>query len=361
MVKSTKVDDRRRFLASALLGGVGTTVGRNGYNATVSIIVEIKDLLPTVGDSLAQYRERLRKILPLFNVAPLRPEIIGAGFIGLAKAFEKIEASVTPNYPSDGCSRKISDLISKGFGAVHLLHSRGMADLQVAQSGIDSVDVIVNYLNDLTILCRESSFTQAFATAARKTLDDLLKISDNYSKLVIFASDTFQRIKVHALAAEAYLSLAEIQFKSHLPAEAQRSVIKAKDELSSVTLIPLTPPQRREMDTFQILLDGCISWMKKGGDFSLPAKDSHHARLMPTPGLWGTVRQVLREDLPESSALRSSSCVALIGPILFFSSEPKERFEPIFNVLTSLFPSGKNDGSESNRKNAADRLARIEL
>lgn len=350
---------RRRFLSAAAVGGFGA-LGPLNINTAPRIVTE--DFLPTVADSLEQYRERVRRLRPIFNATPIDVSFsIGFDFEQLASHILQTRDSAGHKPPSDDWFRKAEDLIAKGKAGTKQLAGYGKRDLQAAQAQLDSIGVIANYLKDITVLVKDSAFIQAFERRARPTIDELLQNSGSASRLVQFGIFNLQQLDFHIDAVRLYLLVAQQSFQLNDLNRAQAAVIKAKDEFSNsiFALSPMNKTQRQELTSFKTLLDGCISWLKKGGVFADSAR--HHSVSYVAAGLVSTVNQVLRDILPEKSALRVGCCVALITPILFLSGDPKDRFDPIFNVLTSLFPSGKNDSDEKARKSAAERLSKVDL
>src|SRR6185503_8400557 len=77
-------------------------------------------------------------------------------------------------------------------------------------------------------------------------------------------------------------------------------------------------------------------------------------------GLWGKIREVLEQHLPDYYYSRALCCLFLVSPILIGYSDRNTRISIISKVLAKLYPAGRNDGSESSRRAAAEALAAVD-
>lgn len=132
-----------------------------------------------------------------------------------------------------------------------------------------------------------------------------------------------------------------------------------------------SPDDTKPTQAVRDLLNATVKWIESGAQVSLLKR--HHARekVFATStngtvsllgfGLWFAIRQILREELPEASRLRTTTCLGLIFPVLVGGFTSDQRKGQIYKLIPNLFPSGAFDLTEAKRTEAARRLADLSL
>ena len=373
-VKDSLKRGRRRFLSSALFAGIASPFYLN--SSTWGISFEVRDLLPTVADSLARYRERVDQLPLLFETSLPNSADIQHDFEELINIFRRTKATIS-NSPHgivlpDAYSDIIGFLITTGRNsAIHLTSKNATQDS--VEADLRSISNIAHFLT--TPSCQQTDFAKAFTEASHALIVDLIWESKEALETLADKKSPNDAIKASVLIASQSIALAEKQFKNNAKTDAMTSVVKAKGALLSVERLVVTayPEMMHYLITTQSLLSGCLTWIGMGGELPDPTKNtaptnnSHGTSFLASSpsargaGLWQTVRQVLSEYLPENTTTRVLSCIVLISPILIGYSEQSIRFDLIHKVLPNLFPEGNNDNSENSLKAAAGRLSNVEV
>jgi hypothetical protein len=356
--------------------------------------VTVRELLPTVADSLARYRERVGQLAEVFT-APL------PNSAGLQRSFEELERAFARARGSgsraDEDSEKIAFMIKAGQKSAGRLGRRDSANWDSIMTDVEMVSVVAKSLSIAS--CQRSEFAKSFYMESDAVVARLLSQTERAEREAVTAVSSRALFEASIMAASTSLALAEEQFKNGDKEAAVSSVSKAKAGLSLVERVSLSAEQARALNTTQAVLDGCISWIKRGGELQedkgppLPRINRRPGKplsLDPTPeieltmpkpppvilrdiayspgsprvfraGLWSTVRKVLADHLPESNTTRVFACIVLVSPILIGYSDSRVRAGLINDVLPNLFPEGKKDRSEASVRAAAEILADVNL
>lgn len=384
MQTHAKISDekgRRRFLTSALLGGASialTGKQANGEAYLTSRLV-VRTVLPSVVDSLRRYAEVAGE-LPYEILDDLYSERILPISVRIKNLFGTLsdglrDVMANPQFRNNEDAQRLRTLIQNGFGS-----SLGFSErLEDFSQNYDVVSLVVNGLV-LSVNSRQQSsssgFWQTWTETAHETISQLSVAVESLQSLKSTMAETNKASQKEVQIIQDKLQRAAQMLSNDdgsdssatrsVQTKAVAEVRKARNHLVTVKEL-LQPSQKFDsVRSLELVLDGCVTWIKTGGYFNENALNTRRVRAghhvnpgVTSSGLWSSVRQVLSEILPTNTTTRALACTVLVGPILVGYQDESTRFNLIYEVLPNLLPRGEHDTSDNKRKTAAERLSRV--
>jgi hypothetical protein len=407
------ISPRRWFVSTALLGGLTAALAPSLRAApATSADAAVPDVLPSPADSLSLYVNSLDQIKnnilhPYFRLVGCLAGEVRSRYQQLRDDVTELERLV-PQLRAGQETSSLKTATDIGQAGASGIQSMAEGRVAIADAHLTLISSSSERLNDLLAGWQQQGGSLRLPPRAVELLRKILREVHDLDKpteglnvtsklLTDVDNDLTGKVAAVKTKIQSAISVLIAEDLSHAAGPAPRQDDAVRNIQTAVTqlqqLDAYTPPESlrdylahapaglcqeshslsgnaQPTKTLRALLEGTARWIVKGGQLSLLDGNSQGDAVafvrtsMSRPtvasgfGLWYSVRQVLRDLLPDASRMRTFSCLALIAPALA-AYDPPQRAGIIYDLLPYLFPSGPLDLDDFKRRQAAQRLANL--
>lgn len=344
----------RKFVAEVGLRGSDV---RKNYEKLAKLVAELEKEVPELKNS--KETSQLKNVTDVGLTSASRVKPVMQNGIFLSALYVEL-ISISTNSLNNSVNQLQQESITLSPKAVQILKEilqeiRSLDDLTSSLN--EATEELTNVITDLNpkIDVVRKKLTDAISVLVRGEIKSLKSEGNQAEAIQLIQS------AISALKELDNLSLIQQPRNSTdklLPTSLQQNTASASQTSSSTILL-------------RGLLEDTIKWILKGGQITISGNSRRDStvkfvtastnRTSVASGLWWEVRNILAELLPESITTRAIVCIGLISPVLLAGHELSIREEKIYGLIPSLRPRGKADFSDANRRQAAQRLARLEV
>lgn len=350
---------RREFMASTLVGSLAAADYANTpvYQETDSFS-SLVSTQPTVADSLGQYYELIRKLPSAFDK-------ITFDTTGISRALAAVLEM--HGFFSVDFEKKMKALLEPAQESVKRLPTSSIQNVRYKQTVADValLNLVATCLDEI-IHCEGEVFQNNFPQLIAEVITKA-KSLERTQREVEERAGAVEKVSLQLFARSLP---ATSTFTRFFRTQTMRTRVQRDQEtLHTLDKYAVSPEQKEALEVIHAGLTGCLAWMDRGGFFNQWTRSislgvsGHHPSLYAgarARGLWGKIREVLEQHLPDYYYSRALCCLFLVSPILIGYADRSTRISVISKVLAKLYPAGRNDDSESNRRAAAEALAAVD-